>query len=69
MENERKTDEEVLAKINELKNEFNKLLNYDLTHPEYQRLIRDKRSQIRILLWSLSRENEYNGEEYLERTF
>ena len=69
MENERRTDEEVLGKITELKNEFNKLLNYDLRHPRYQRKIRDIRSQIKALLWSLSRENEYDGDEYLEGVF
>lgn len=69
METKRRTDEEILDKIAELKNKFNKLLNYDLTHPEYQRLIRDIRSQIKILWWSLSRENEYDGREYLEGVF
>ena len=69
MENKRRTDEEVLGKITELKNEFNKLLNYDLRHPRYQRKIRDIRSRIKILFWSLSRENEYDGNEYLEGVF
>ncbi|MCK5475303.1 MAG: hypothetical protein KAI71_01825 [Candidatus Pacebacteria bacterium] len=69
METKRRTDEEVLDKIAELKNEFKKLLDYDLTHPEYQRLIQNIRSQIKILLWSLSKEDEYDGREYLEIAF
>ena len=69
MEIKRRTDEEVLDKIADLKKEFNDLLSYDLTHPRYQEQIRDIRSQIKILLWSLSKEDEYDGREYLKRTF